>query len=734
MTPHLTRRELGAALGALVVGFSFAAPALAQDRARLPGMLDANRMLDAWLRINPDGSVTVFTGRVELGQGAVTALAQIAAEELEVPFARVAMVAGDTALTPDEGHTSGSLSIELGGMALRLAGAEARAILLERAASRLGVPVSALHVENGVVVSADGRRVDYGKLAADARAGLHREATAKVAPRPPASYRIVGQSIPRLDIPRKVTGGLAYVQDLRLPGMTFGRVCRPPSYRATLTALDAAAVRRLPGVLAVVRDGNFLGVVAQREEQAIHAREALGKAAQWTVPADLPDPGDVIQWLKGAPGRAETVSEKSGQGAPATRTLEAAYSRRFIAHAAIGPSCAVAQWSADKLHVWSHTQGVYPLRRDLAKALRMAAADIRCTHMEGSGCYGHNGADDAALDAALLSRAVHGRPVKLQWMRDDEFAWEPYGSAMAMHAKAGLAADGSIVDWHYEVWSNTHGMRPGMQEGTNLLGAWLMADPQPAAPPPNTGGDRNAVPLYDFPMQQVVYHLVTEMPVRVSALRSLGGYGNVFALESFMDELALAADADPVEFRLRHLKDPRARAVIAAAAKQAGWQAGAQGDGTRGRGIGFARYKNTATYVACIAEVAVDRASGRIAVPRIVAAVDAGLIVNPDGLELQIEGGIIQGTSWTLHEEVAFDRQRITSRDWSGYPILTFPEVPKVEVTLIDRPDEKPLGAGEASQGPAAAAIVNAVAHATGHRIRDLPLRPERVKAALGSA
>jgi CO/xanthine dehydrogenase Mo-binding subunit len=381
---------------------------------------------------------------------------------------------------------------------------------------------------------------------------------------------------------------------------------------------------------------------------------------------------------------------------------------------------------------------VFPLRRDLAKALKLEFDAVRCVHAEGSGCYGHNGADDVALDAALLARAVAGRPVRVQWMRDDEFAWEPYGSAMLARAKAALDPKGRIVDWVYEVWSNTHTTRPAAPgEDNNLLASWYLAEPSKAGPPTNIpqpagGGDRNAVPLYDFPSQRVVNHLITGMPLRVSALRTLGAYVNVFAVESFIDELAAAAGQDPVAFRLAHLGDPRARAVIELAAKKAGWGADEKGDGTSGRGIGFARYKNLATYVAVVAQVEIDRKTGQIRVPRAFAAVDAGQIVNPDGLANQIEGGIIQSTSWTLHEAVRFDRTGITSRDWSGYPILTMPEAPEVEVALIDRPDEKPLGAGEAAQGPMAAAIANALAHATRRRLRDLPFGPERVRATLG--
>jgi len=409
-----------------------------------------------------------------------------------------------------------------------------------------------------------------------------------------------------------------------------------------------------------------------------------------------------------------------------------------VAHASIGPSCAVAEFKDGKLTVWTHSQGVFPLKRDLAKALKLDVGAVRCVHAEGSGCYGHNGADDVALDAALLARAVAPRPVRVQWMRDDEFAWEPYGSAMLARAKAALDANGRIVDWVYEVWSNTHSTRPAAPGAdNNLLASWYVAEPSKPGPPTNIpqpagGGDRNAVPLYDFPNQRVVNHLITGMPLRVSALRTLGAYANVFALESFMDELATAAGQDPVGFRLAHLGDPRARAVIELAAKRAGWKEGQKGDGTRGRGIAFAKYKNLATYVAVVAEIEIDRKSGRVRVPHAYVAADAGQIINPDGLSNQIEGGMIQSTSWTLHEAVRFDRNGITTRDWSGYPILTMPEVPEVDVALIDRPDEKPLGAGEASQGPMAAAIANAFAHATGRRLRDLPFGPERVQTALG--
>jgi nicotinate dehydrogenase subunit B len=731
--PAFNRRQFTAGVGALVVALSLD-PKLALTQERLPGSLQNNRKLDGWIRIDADGRATVFTGKVELGQGILTALEQIAAEELDLPLNRIRMISGDTAQTPDEGQTAGSQSVENSGTALRLAGAEVRAILLGLAAKRLGAAAEQLKVADGVISAPDGRQIAYGELVTDL--DLNREASAKVAPKPPASHKIVGTSTPRRDIPAKVTGGLVYVQDVRIPGTLHGRVVRPPRYGSKLDSVDEAAASAMPGVVAVVRDGSFLGVIAEREEQAIKAREALRKSAKWTLGPQLPDPARLFDVIKSLPSKDATIGVKQSSVPADARTFEAVYTKPYMSHGSIGPSCAVAEFKDDKLSVWTHSQGVFPLRAELVKLLKMPPAAIRCVHMEGSGCYGHNGADDVAADAALLARAAPGRAVRLQWMRDDEFGWEPYGPAMVMRAKAALGSDGKIADWEYEVWSNTHSTRPESTNGTNVLPAWYLASPQPMGPPtsppqPAGGGDRNAIPLYDFPSQRVIHHFVQDMPIRVSALRTLGAYANVFALESFMDELAAAAGADPIAFRLAHLKDPRARAVIEAVAKKAQWKDGEKGDGTRGRGIGFAKYKNLACYVAVVAEVEVDRTSGAVRVPRTWAAVDSGLIINPDGLINQMEGGIIQSVSWTLKEEVRFDRDGIKTHDWSSYPILTMPEVPQVEIELINRPNERPLGSGEGSQGPAVAAVVNAFANAIGKRIRDLPLHPERVKAAL---
>jgi len=731
----LDRRQFTSGLGAIVVAFSLDPQhALAQQPPQLPGSLNNNRMLDAWLRINADGTATVYSGKVELGQGITTALAQVAAEELDLLLARLHMVSADTARSPNEGITSGSQSIEYGGTALRLACAEARAILVDLAAGRLGVAADSLTVTDGTISASDGRKVGYGDLASEV--DLHREVTGKPAPKPPASHKIVGQSIPRFDIPKKVTGGVAYVQDMRLPRMLHGRVVRPPRYGSKLDGVDEAAVKAMPGVVVVVRNGSFLGVIAEREEQAIKAQIALTKSARWTLGPELPDPTKIYDILKSLPSAASVVSEKQAAVVPeGAKVLQATYHKPYMSHGSIGPSCALAEFEGGKMTVWTHSQGIFPLRGNLIMGLKMSPQDVRCIHAEGSGCYGHNGADDVAFDAALLAREVPGRPVRVQWMRDDEFGWEPFGPAMTMELKAALL-DGKIVDWNYDVWSNTHSTRPSEPGGNNLLASWYLAEPQQPAPPhaipqPAGGGDRNAVPLYDFPRQRVVSHLVQAMPIRVSALRTLGAYGNVFAIESFLDELALESGTDPVAFRLAHLTDPRGRAVIEKVAKNASWRPGEKGDGRRGRGFAFAKYKNLAVYVAVIADVDVDRTTGIVSVPRAFAVADAGQIVNPDGLANQIEGGVIQSTSWTLHEQVRFDRDAIKSRDWLSYPILTMPEVPQVMVELIDRPTEKSLGAGEGSHGPAAAAIANAFANATGKRIREVPLTPDRVKAAL---
>ena len=699
---------------------------------KLPGNLNTNRRLDRWLRINRDGTVTVFPGKVEIGQGILTALAQIVAEELDVTYGRIRLAPADTTYSPDEGMTSGSQSITDGGAALRYAAAEARDLLLQRAAARLGVSLEQVAVADGTVTSRSGGSVTYWELAADDL--LAREATAEIAPKPAAQHTVIGIAVPRRDIPAKVRGAPSYVHDFDPPGLLHGRIARPPSYEARLAGVDEAEVRALPGVVAVVRDGSFLGVVAEREEQSIRALTRLKRIARWEESTVLPETTDP-RFLFKETTEDQVISEKhdAAAAARAAKTLEAEYTRPYIAHAAIGPSCAVARYEGGRYTVWTHSQGIYPLRRDLAGVLGLKEEHIAVIHMDGAGCYGHNGADDATLDAALLARAVPGRPVRVQWMREDEFGWEPYGPAMVVKLKADLDQQGNVVGWTEDIWSNSHSTRPNGLGGINLLAAWHLAQPFKPSPPrnpplPGGGSHRNGIPIYEFPNERVTNRLVKRMPLRVSALRALGATANVFAIESFMDELAAAAGADPVEFRLRHLKDPRARAVIETVAAKAGWRRGEKGDGTRGRGIGFARYKNGACYVAVIVEV---EAGNEIAVKRAWAAIDAGLVINPDGIANQTEGGIIQTVSWALKEAVQYDRSRILTSNWSDYPILTFEEAPQVEVTLINRPELPPLGAGEGAQGPTAAAIANAIHNALGVRLRDMPFTRERVLAAL---
>jgi nicotinate dehydrogenase subunit B len=737
---NLDRRQVLAGGGALIVSFSLLGAqaqeqggAVANAAPKPPGSLKTAPYLDSWLRIEADGSVTVFTGKAELGQGFKTAFQQIAAEQLDVPFASLKVITADTSLTANEGYTSGSHSMQDSGTAILNAAAQARALLVAEAAKRLELLADALRTEHGAVIASDGRRLTYGELVADGMLHIQAQPTSPL--KDPASFTVMGQPIQRVDIPAKVTGGQAYVQDMRLPGMVHARVVRPPSYGAQLTACETASVEKMPGVVKVVRDGNFLAVVADKEFGAVKAMKALAAAATWQETARLPSQDDISDALLGLQSQDSVILEQGDTAAAGQTTLEATYTRPYQSHGSIGPSCAVAQLTGDQMTVWTHTQGVYPDRQAIAEMLRVPLDKVRCIHVEGSGCYGHNGADDVAADAALIARAMPGTPVRVQWMREQEQSWEPFGPAMVTKLKASIGAGGKIADWNFAVWSNTHSMRPG--GAGSLLAAQHMAQPfeVPAPKPlplPEGGGDRNAIPIYTLPNAKVVHHFIPEMPLRISAMRSLGAYHNVFSIESFMDELASAAGADPVEFRLSHLDDPRGREVIAKAAEGFGWTKNQKPPRDRGFGFAFARYKNLAAYCAIASEVEVNRETGRTRLVRAVAAVDSGQVVNPDGLTNQIEGAIMQSTSWTLFESVSFDDRRITSIDWQTYPILRFDAVPdSITVHIIDRPGQPFLGSGETGQGPAAASIANAIANATGKRLRNLPLTRKRIKDAI---
>ena len=717
---------------------------MSQPERPLPGHLARQPELDTWLRIEADGTVTLRTGKVELGQGLRTAIARIGAEELDVSLARIRVETADSARGPNEFMTVGSMSLEESGNAMRLVAAEARQYLLELAAQRLRVPVGRLEVDDGTVRirgGSDEPRTTYWELLGGR--DFSRSVTGEAVAKRHQEHRIVGKPGPRIDLRAKLTGG-AFLHDMAPPGLLFGRVLRPPSPGARLEALDLAAVRALPGVRAVVRDGSFVGVVAEREEQALQAREQLASLARWSETESLPGHEHVFEHLFAQPRQSFPVVDGTPARAPvsahvafagARSTLSARYLRPYQMHASIGPSAALAQQEGLQLTVWSHSQGVPILRHALARSLGVSPEQVRVIHADGPGCYGHNGADDVALDAALLARALPGAKVLVQWSREDEHAWEPYGPAMAIDLCASLDARGRIVDWSHEVSSFTHmGRAIPSRGGSNLVADWHRETPLPPlrSEPrlePHAGIHRNADPLYAFPRKRIVKHFVENPALRVSSTRGLGAYANVFAIESFLDELALDARVDPLALRLAHLDDPRAREVLESAAARAGWRRPAANG--RGQGLGFARYKNAKCYAAVVVELEVDASSGAIRLLRAVIAADAGEIVDPDGLVNQLEGGFIQSASWTLKEEVHFDRTRVTSRDWETYPILRFSEVPEIETVLVDRPGAPFLGAGEATQGPTPAAIANAIAHATGARLRRIPFTPERVCEAL---
>jgi len=699
-------------------------------RTDLPASLAINPALATWLQYAGDGCFEIRSGKVELGQGIMTALAQIAAEELCVPLARIRMVPASTALSPDEAVTSGSLSIQESGVAIRLVCAEVRERLLERAAVVLRAVQRELVIVDGVITHpGSNRSVAYADLAVNEI--VDGEASGKVAPKTAAAHVVVGRSVARLDLPGKVAGAPAYVHDLVLPGMLHGRVVRPPSPGSVLETVDAHALDDSGLDVTIVRNGGFLGVVAAYEYAAVRGAELLAQQARWST-ADVPfQRHDMAAWLKAQPVDTVELQREGDPNAAPGETFR--YTRPYLAHASIGPSCAVAQWRADALEVWSHSQGIFNLRADLALALGRTAPSIDVNHVEGAGCYGHNGADDVALDAALLARAVPGHPVKVVWSRQDELARAPFGPGTLVEIAAALEGDGRIGLWRHAIWSNGHSLRPGRAETPTLLAAAEMEDgfvPRVAinaALAAGGGSERNAIPFYAISNRSITNHRVLVMPVRTSALRSLGALANVFAIESTIDELAERAQLDPLEFRLRNLENARGRRVLEAAAAAGQWSDRKAMGEARGRGLAVAHYKNSGAY--CAAVVDVDL-SVDVRVVRIVIAVDVGMVINPDGVKNQIAGGAIQATSWALLEEVRFEGDTVATSNWEQYPILRFSEVPAVEVHIVDSAVNTPVGAGEAAQGPVVAAIANAVKHAIGVRVFDLPITRERVAAA----
>jgi nicotinate dehydrogenase subunit B len=716
------------------------------DFNHLPSTLIRTPDLDSWLRINIDQTITVFTGKVELGQGIKTAVAMIVAEELDVSPDRILVADTDSRYSPDEGLTVSSMSLETTGEALRWAAADARQIMLSVAMEELEAQPDHLEIADGIIRDASsGKSTDYWQLFGGKP--FSNQVSGHAKPKPADQYSILGQGNYRLDSTAKVCGTSNFVHDLDLPGMVHGRVLRTTNQSAKLAAFDQQKMQGLPGLLQIVQDGSFIGIICEQEQQAIDALATLEQSVKWQQPDLPPGQDQIYDDLLNQAGRAFLVKQGTPVEDPippieipgkAAQTLQAAYYRPFQMHASLGPSAAAALLCGDNLTLWLHSQGVYPIRAAIARVLGMQTDQIHVIHVEGAGCYGHNGADDAALDAALLARACPGRPVLLKWTRENEHTWEPYGPAMVINLQASLDTSGAVLDWNHDIWSYPHLGRGRSAESTSgLLAAWQLGQPfsKPALEPvlaPHVGSHRNADPLYKFPRKRIVKHFIPETPLRTSALRSLGAFANVFAIESFADELAHAAGLDPVGFRLKYLQDERARAVIQAAADKVGWgDSKQQGAENHGWGIAFAQYKNRQCYAAVAVEVRVNLETGQINLEQAVIAADAGQIVSADGLSNQLEGSFTQAASWTLYEQVTFNQQGITSCDWDTYPILKINQAPRIKILLINRPGLPFLGAGEAAQGPTPAAIANAIFNATGLRLRKIPFTPSVVKSAL---
>jgi nicotinate dehydrogenase subunit B len=696
--------------------------------------------VETFIRVTADGSVSAFNGHVDLGTGIRTALGQIVAEELDVSFARVVVVLGDTSVVPNQGATIASETIQISAVPLRKAAAQARHFLVARAAERLELAIDDLSIEDGLVRGRNNRSISYGELIGDDTIRL--ELADDVPLKPASAYAIVGQSVPRVDLPAKATGELVYVHDVRVPGMLHGRVVRPPYagvdagpfVGTSLIAVDEASVRDISGLVAVVRIGDFVGVVATREENAVKAAGRL--KVTWKPTPTLPDLNDLQTALRANPStprilldRGDVDAAIAGAATPMQRT----YVWPYQMHASIGPSCAVADFRNGQIKVWSGTQNPHLLRADLALLVERPEAEIEVIRLEAAGCYGRNCADDVTADALLLSRAV-GLPVRVQLTREQEHAWEPKGAAQLIDVNGGLNADGSVAAYDFAT------RYPSNNAPTLALLLTGRLEPVAAV---SEMGDRTAIPPYDYDNMRVVAH---DMPpiVRAAWLRGVSALPSTFAHESYIDELATEAGVDPIEYRLRYLKDPRAIDLVNAVAERAGWtprpvreEKIAEGDIVRGRGFAYALYVHSkfpgfgAAWAAWIADVAVNKATGNVNVTRVVAGQDSGLMINPDGVRHQIQGNVIQSTSRALMEEVAFDRASVTAREWGAYPIIRFPDVPKIDVLMLPRQDQPPLGVGESATVPSAAAIANAIFDATGVRFREPPFTPERIVRGL---
>jgi nicotinate dehydrogenase subunit B len=727
----LSRRELLKS-SAVVVGFCMTGlPASAQSgAARKPLALD---QADSFIAFNRDGSVTVYSGKVDLGTGHRIAMRQMVGEELGTPMERIELVEGDTALTPNQGPTAGSTGVMRGGVELRQAAATMREGVIALAAEKLKKPADALSLEDGIVTSSDGARVSVGEIAA--AAPLQFKVNPKAPLKKPAQYRFVGQPLPRPDIPEKVTGRHVYVHDFTLPGMQHARIVRPPAVGAHVISVDESSVRKLPGVR-VVRINDFVAVVSPDEWAAVRAQREL--QVQWSGGAPLVASSGVIDWAKRGPfTSSETIANKGDaariaalESAPAK--VNATYSWPIQSHASMGPSCSVADVKADGATVWTASQASHRLVNACAAAVDMPRDKMRLVYLDGAGCYGTNGHDDASAEAAMLSKAV-GAPVRVQWSREEELGWDPKGPPQLLELTASLTPDGRIDAWHTQMWLPRATANLEWIPLLSPLAAGLRQPQGQAVGLVSQNGD----PPYPAQAVKVDVNWLAGAPLRPSNIRAPGKVGNGFAVESFVDELAAHAKRDPVEFRLQGLQNPRAREVIERLAKLMKWSpraspAARTGSGTpSGRGMAFMHYKHNETFVAVGMEVQVDRASGEIRVQRVACVHDCGLMINPDAVRAQVEGNILQTLSRTLHEETIFDTARVTSVDWAGYPILRFPEVPRLDIELVQRIDQPPLGAGEATASAVPAALGNAVFDATGVRVRAVPFTRDRLRALL---
>ena len=677
----------------------------------------------------------IRSGKAEIGQGIHFALSSIVGDILAIPLDRINVRGPDTDQGPDEGLTAGSLSVQQGVTALAYVAANLKSCLFDAASRRLSVPVAKLSSCDGVIKSRDGREISYWELTdevSDAKVGKCLPSWADLKTYDYKSER-------RSEINAIVRGDTHFLHDLVWSDMLHARVVRPRNILSHLVTLDVDAITVLPGVVHVEVDGDFIGVIAEQEDQAVIAALEIQKVAIWEPFRKTYDTGTHPQDYIYASAESEWVTaEPKGKSLEQGWTRSALYSRPFIAHASIGPSCAVAVQD-ERLTVWSHSQGVYLLRKEIARALNMIEPNVRVIHSPGAGCYGHNGADDCAMDAAVLARAYPGKHIRVQWTREDEFLHEPYGSAMQVRLKAILGGDGRIIHWLHDVWSHRHSQRPGHDSGVGLLAARQIDPSLPVAEPPdvpmpNGGIARNAIPIYDIEDVRVCKHLLAAAPVRTSSLRSLGAYGNIFAIESFMDELAEDAGIDPIEFRLRHLSDTRATAVLEDVMEISGWEnrrsdwSDIEGDIARGVGVALARYKGSGCYVAVVCEV---EASQTIKLCHVWASVDVGRVISPDGVRAQIEGGIIQSASWTLKEQVLVEGDGSHVSGWEDYPTLPFSETPQIDVSILEQNDLSPVGAGEGAQGPTSAAIANALHNALGVRVFNLPLTSDEVTRAM---